>query len=123
MRRPTLWRYYGLSALLFFVGVCWALLGIIARGLQTGWLFEWSGRVGVLIVGLCFLLRGLDFIVLCKIYPPFLRENAPKWDSHAHRVTPAILLYQGVVATLGGAAMAYFGGRDLIFAVLEVFSK
>lgn len=119
MGEPSLWRYYGLSVLLALAITCWSLLGTLGRGLEQEWLFEWSGTIGLPVVGLCFLLRGLDFIVLCKRYPPFLKENAPKWESQAHRVTPAILLYMGVVATLGGAAMVYFGGRNLIFAVLE----
>lgn len=122
MMRPTLWRYYGLSALLVLGIATVSLLGIIARGYELKWLLEWGFKgIGALCMGLCFLLRGLDFIVLCRKYPPFLKENAPKWESHAHRVTPAILLYGGIVATLGGAIMVYVGGRNLIFAVLEGF--
>jgi hypothetical protein len=101
--KPSLWRYYGLSALLALAITCWSLLGILGRGLEQEWLFEWSGRIGLPIVGLCFLLRGLDFIVLCKRYPPFLREKAPKWAYHAHKVSPAALLYMGIWFTLGGA--------------------
>ena len=59
-------------------------------------------------------MRGLDFIVLCKKYPPFLAKNAPKWDTQADRVTTGFLLYAGAVLTLGGALMTYFGVRNLV---------
>lgn len=119
MKKPTLWRYYGLSLLLALTIICWSLLGILGRGLEQERLFTWSGRIGLPLVGLCCLLRGLDFLVLCKRYPPFLRENAPKWETHARRITPAVLVYQGIVAVLGGIVMVYFGGRNLILAALE----
>lgn len=118
MGKPTLWRYYGLSLLLALAVICWSLLGTLGRGLEQEGLFTWSGRIGLPLVGLCCLLRGVDFLVLCKRYPPFLRENAPKWDSHAHSMSPAVLLYGGTVYALGGAVMMYFGVRGLILAVL-----
>jgi hypothetical protein len=117
--KPTLWRYYGLWALLFLVGFCWALLGTVGRVLKQEWLFEGSGRIGAPIVGPCFLVRGLDFIVLCKRYPLFLKENALAWDTRARKASPAALLCIGIWFTLGGAAMAYFGGRNLVLAVLS----
>ncbi len=121
MGKPTLWRYYGLWVLFFLVGSCWALLGILGRALEREWLFGWSGRIGAPIVGLCALIRGLDLVALCKRYPPFLRENAPKWDIRTRRVSPAVLLVVGIWFTLGGGAMAYLGGRNLLFAALEGF--
>ena len=69
------------------------------------------------------MLRGLDFIVLCERYPPFLRENAPKWEKSAHKTTPTSLLYQGILAALGGAMGILSGGRTLVYAMLEVLSK
>jgi hypothetical protein len=120
VRRPTLLRYYGLSALLVLAIVIESLLGIIARGYELEWLLEWGFKgIGALCAGLCCLLRGLDFIVLCRRYPPFLRENAPQWESYAHRVSPGALLYMGVVFTLGGAMQIYVGGRNLVFVGLE----
>ncbi len=119
MRKPTLWRYYGLSLLLVLAVICWSLLGTLSRGLKQERLFIWSGRIGLPLVGLLCLLRGIDFLVLCKRYPPFLRESAPKWETHARRITPAVLVFQGVMAVLGGIVMMYFGGRGLILALLD----
>lgn len=120
MGKPTLWRYYGLWTLFFLVGSCWALLGILARSLEIGWLLKWGFEsIGALCTGFCLLLQGLDFIVLCRRYPPFLRENAPAWDTRARRVSPVTLFFIGIWFTLGGAMIVYAGGRNLVLAVLS----
>jgi hypothetical protein len=118
--RPTLRRYYGLWTLFFLVGFSWALLGILARILEIEWLLKWGfENIGALCAGLCSLLRGLDFIALCRKYPPFLRENAPAWDTQARKASLAKLLYIGIWFTLGGAMIVYAGGRNLVLAVLS----
>lgn len=126
MRKPTLWRYYGLSYVSLVVASVVAVLNITARGYQIEWLLEWGVKgIGCLCVGLCFLVRGLDFMLLHKRYPPFIGENAPKWDSRSRSrwVSPASLLFVGAWLTLGGIMLSYIGGRNLIDAVLEVLTK
>lgn len=119
MGKPTLWRYYGLWASFFLIGSCWAMLAILGRALEQEWLFECSGRIGAPVVGLCTLVRGLDLVVLCKRYPPLLREKAPKWDIRTRKASPAVLLIVGIWFTLGGAAMTYFGAHNVLLAVLD----
>jgi hypothetical protein len=121
LREPTLWRYYGLWVLLILAVFAWGIPGIIARSFELQWLREWYyDGIGALCVGVCLVIRGLDFIVLYRRYPPFLKKSAPKWETYAHRVTPAALLYQGVWATFGGLILVLGGARNLIHAVLRV---
>lgn len=94
-------------------------MGILGKYLGQEWLFEWSGRISLPIMGLCTLARGLDLVVLYKRYPPFLREKAPTWDIRTRRASPAVLLVVGVWFTLGGTTMIYFGGQNLLLAVME----
>jgi hypothetical protein len=124
LRKPTLLRYYGLTWSLAFAALVVSILAIIAKGYQLEWLYEWGiNRIGFLCIGLCFLLRGLDFIVLHRRYPPFLEENAPTWDARARWASPMLLLCVGVVTTLVGAGMAATGGWHLIQAMLEAFQR
>ena len=124
MRRPALWRYYGLFCLSLVVVLVVSILNAIAIGRQIEWLRRCGVKgIGSLCVGLCFLLQGLDFVVLCKRYPPFLRENAPRWDTRSRNWSPALLFFIGVWLIFGGIVLTYTGGWYTVDAVLEVFPK
>ena len=124
LRKPTLLRYYGLTWLLVFAALVVSILAIIAKGYQLEWLYEWGvNRIGFLCIGVCSLLRGLDFIVFHRRYPSFLAENAPGWDARAHWASPMLLLWAGVWSTLGGAGMAATGGWYLIQSMLETLQN
>jgi len=118
MKKPSLWRYYGLNVLLFSALLVDVLVGTIGRICHLEWLIKWGfERFGALWLGLCFLIRGLDFLLLFRRYPPFLKENAPQWDTTAHRSSPAKLLYTGAVATLGGLLGVSTGVWNLLDAM------
>jgi hypothetical protein len=113
--KPTLWRYYGLSGLVFLALFGGFFLDLIAKRHQLEWFLKWgSDGINPLCVGFCLILRGLDFVILRKRYPSFLRENAPSWDARAQWMGPVRLLWQGIIAILGGVVIACIGGRNLI---------
>ncbi len=124
MRKTMLWRYYGLFCLCLAIALIVGVLNAISRIYCLEWLRRWGVEgIGALLGGLCCLLRGLDLIVFCRRYPPFLRENAPKWDSRSRRASPATLLFVGAWFTLVGLLLTYSGGWYLVSAVLDMLQK
>jgi hypothetical protein len=124
MKRPTLWRYYGLTGLIALAILTMFLLRMIANKYQVEWLLKWGYKgAGSLWLGFCLLLGGLDRIVLRKEYPPFLRQNAPTWDVRAQWTSPLLLFCQGIVAALLGIMAVCTGAGNLLDALSEVVPK
>jgi hypothetical protein len=115
MPKPSLWRWYGLTGL--WIGAFFAA-GVLDVGANRIELLRvWGAKgIGPLCLGLCLLLRGLDYLVLCAKYPPYLGQNAPKWDFSSRRWSPVLLAIVGGWFTLVGIALAYIGGRYLCYS-------
>lgn len=115
MTNPSLLRYYGLSMLVLLSLIVYALASVLSRIYQLEWL-GYEG-FGALVLGLSFLIRGLDFLLLCRRYPSFLENNAPQWDAVAHSMCTARLLLTGTAFALGGMLFAWIGSRNLLDAI------
>jgi hypothetical protein len=70
VKRPTLWRYYGLSGLIVLALLTAFSARMIANKYQVEWLLKWGYKgIGFVCIGFCLLLGGLDSVVLHKEYP------------------------------------------------------
>lgn len=123
MKTPTLWRYYGLWVLPLIVLCCLALVDILSRLLEIGrgGFPDLHKRIGLLLIGICILWRGLDLIILWNKYPSFLRKKAPKWDIRSRRTPAWVFLIVGIWFSLTGAIMTYIGARNTLSIVLDSF--
>jgi len=123
MRTPSLPRYYGLFCPSLGVILLVSILNAIAIGYQIEWLRSLGGfrGGGALCGGLCILIEGLDFVLLCGRYPSFLRENAPEWDTRSRKWSSVTMFLMGIWLIVGGSLLVYAGGWYLLDAIRSMY--
>ena len=73
--------------------------------------------IGALCVGISILIRGLDFLILCDKYPPYLREKAKWWDAKSKKFSPVMLVFLGIWFAFIGGLLTYTGVKNLVDAI------
>ena len=119
MNKPSLWRYYGLTALLLIEVVSYGLCQRIAINLELESARKAINILAALVIGISLIISGIDRVVHRKQYSLLLKKwVVPKWYSVGRSGIPTRLFFNGVFCVLLGGVLTYIGVYNVLTGVM-----